>query len=124
MLSKTGQVGSMLGMLGMLQAKVMARQGTGRATAASGSGQSPCAAYEHASEAHSTLRQQAPAFVVKVLEFLDMHDNIRFRWQQQQQTDAHSRSKPRTRPHCPVDSPHASTLSHRCLDTLYQAELP
>ena len=30
MLSKTGQVGSMLSMLGMLQAKVLARQGTGR----------------------------------------------------------------------------------------------
>ena len=38
--------------------------------------------------------QQAPAFVgVKVLEFLDMHDNIRFRWQQAQHAAILSRER-------------------------------
>ena len=93
MLGKTGQVGNMLGMLGMLQAKVMARQGTGRATAASVDGQSPCAASEHASEARSTLLDQAPAFVgVKVLEFLHVHESIAFSWRQQQQTRTRDRN--------------------------------
>ena len=115
MLGKTGQVGNMLGMLGMLQAKVMARQGTGRATAASVDGQSPCAASERASEAHSTLLDQAPAFVgVKVLEFLHMHESIAFCWQQQQQTRIRDRSlRPalacaRT---CSGDSSRASVLA-------------
>ena len=38
------------------------REAEARATAASVDGQSPCAASEHASEARSTLLDQAPAF--------------------------------------------------------------
>ena len=110
MLSKTGQVGSMLGMLGMLQAKVLARQGTGRATAASVDGQSPCAASEHALEARSTLLDQAPAFVgVKVLEFLHMHESIAFSWQQQQQTRTRDRS---LRPMVPVTATGKKRVLH------------